>query len=121
MIRFAAFGAALLLLCAATADARRMPTRAERTAIMREFDRQSFYDAYGADCVAFAIRVSTVNPRWAAVSIRGTRRSCSVQGGVESFHRPSLRGQRWRSHQLGNGGGCNMPSGVRADLRLACY
>lgn len=112
--------AALMLagtLSPSVADARRPPTRDERAAILRQFDRQPYYDGYGRECVAFAIRVSTVNAEWAALTIKPAKRRCRVQWDVESFHR--TRG--WRSHQLGNGGGCRVPPRVRDDLRLACY
>jgi hypothetical protein len=108
----------LAIAAPAIAEARRLPTRAERMAIMRQVDRQAFYETYGRECVAFALRVSTVDSRWAAVTVQRTKRSCNVQGDVESFHRGSAG---WRRHQLGNGGGCNMPAAVRDDLRLACY
>jgi hypothetical protein len=108
----------VLGLAVPAVEARRLPTRAERAAIMRHVDRQAYYKTYGRECVAFALRVSTVDSHWAAVTVRRAKRTCDVQGDVQSFHRGR---SGWRSHQLGNGGGCNMPAAVRDDLRLACY
>lgn len=65
------------------------------------------------------VRVSTIDPRWAAVFIEpnpGYERQ--VQPDVASMYHTD-RG--WVVHQTGNGGGCGVPAGVRAELQLNCY
>jgi hypothetical protein len=103
----------------ATADARRPPTTKERAAILRGVGASFGCGLYPAGSCRLVVRVSTVRPGWAAVYLRPRRGyEDMVQRDVASVRR---RNGRWRAHQVGNGGGCGVPNGVKRDLRLACY
>lgn len=65
------------------------------------------------------VRVSTVDPGWAAVYITANPgHEHQVQPDVASLHRTD---QGWKLHQSGNGGGCKVPLPVVRELKLACY
>lgn len=108
--------AVVALAVAAPAGADRKPNDRERAGITAALDSADFScDLFpGASCRR-TIKVSTENERWAAGYIRG---GPEVQGGVASLVRKK---HRWRVHQIGNGGGCEVPSAVTRDLDLACY
>jgi len=104
-----------LLLVASASEAARNPTKTEKHKIRPVLDRN------GVSCSAWPglrchrkIKISTKRQTWAAAYITGRQ----VQGDVASLHR---KHHKWRVHQIGNGGGCGVPSKVRADLKLACY
>lgn len=106
-------------LVAPAADARRKPTKRERTAILRALHERAGCFAYPAGTCHEVVRVATVRMGWSAVYIRPTRgNESAVQSDVASLKR---RNGRWRVHQLGNGGGCGVPRAVVRDLKLACY
>jgi len=111
----------LLLALAGTALADRAPTRAERSAILDAVG----LEGRGPDCGTYPpgscriwVRVSTANPHWGAVFIGPAAHQKFVQPDVASVHK---RRGRWSVHQVGNGGGCDVPARVQRDLRLACY
>src|SRR4051794_12875495 len=98
-------------IAVAPAGADRKPNDRERESISRVLNNS------GVSCDAFpgmrchrTIKVSTVNERWAASYVSG---GPGVQGGVASLER---KNHRWRIHQVGNGGGCDVPSAVARDL-----
>jgi hypothetical protein len=102
-----------------TADARRKPTKRERTAILRALHEHAGCFAYPAGTCHEVVRVSTARKAWSAVYIRPARdNENAVQSDVASLKR---RNGRWQVHQLGNGGGCSVPRAVVRDLKLACY
>jgi hypothetical protein len=106
-------------LATPAADARRKPTKRERTAILRALHERAGCFAYPAGTCHEVVRVSTARKGWSAVYIRPTRgNENAVQSDVASLKR---RNGRWRIHQLGNGGGCGVPASVARDLQLACY
>jgi hypothetical protein len=100
---------------------RYVPLPRQERAIRLGADLRLIKSGYG-HCVRFEIHVSTANENWAAVSILPAEwiEGCIgfVQGDVISMHRVR---EKWRRHQYGNGGGCNMPARVRKDLRLHCW
>ena len=107
----------VVLAAAGSADARRVPTAKERTAILGTTALGC--GDYPAGSCRFAVRISTVHRGWAAVYIRPRSGwENTVQSDVASMRR---RSGRWRQYQLGNGGGCGVPTDVRRDLMLACY
>lgn len=123
LLRGLLVGTVGFLLAGVAANADRPATKRERTQILRAAHRQSA----GPGCRGYPhghcrerVRVSTVRSSWAAVGIGPSSKQYEgeVQRDVVSMHR---RRGRWRLHQEGNGGGCNMPAAVRRDLRLACY
>ena len=104
------------LALAAPAGADRKPNDREREGIIRALDDAGFScDVFPGSRCRRTIKVSTENERWAAGYIKG---GAEVQGGVASVKR---KNHRWRIHQVGNGGGCDMPNPVARDLRLECF
>lgn len=100
----------------APAGADRKPNDREREDISRVLNNAGFScDAFPGMRCHRTIKVSTVNERWAASYVSG---GPGVQGGVASLGRKK---HRWRIHQVGNGGGCEMPSAVVRDLGLDCF
>lgn len=112
----------LLAFClgvVASAEAQRKPTQKERTAILSAVKTRISCGDYPPGSCRFVVRVSTVRRGWAAAYVRPRRGwENTVQPDVASVRR---RDGRWRRYQVGNGGGCNVPAGVRRDLKLACY
>jgi hypothetical protein len=103
-----------------TADARRLPTKAERAAIMRGADVRDYGGSYPDGSYYYTVRVATAARGWAAVRILPTRAGRGlVQPDVISARRTGAG--LWKRHQVGNGGGCRMPERVRRDLGLYCY
>jgi hypothetical protein len=103
------------------ADARRKPTKGERTAILRALHGTNRFSCQGypAGSCKEVVRVSTARKGWSAVYISPTKgNENTVQSDVASLKR---RNGRWRVHQIGNGGGCGVPRAVARDLKLACY
>lgn len=97
-------------LAAPVADARRKPTKRERTAILAALHTRASCSIYPAGSCQEVVRVSTATKGWSAVYI-GPKpgHEGEVQGDVASLKR---RNGHWRVHQLGNGGGCGVPRGV---------
>jgi hypothetical protein len=103
----------------APAEARRKPTKKERTAILNAVAARFSCGDYPPGSCRLVVRVSTVRRGWAAAYIRpGRGWENTVQADVASVRREN---GRWRRYQVGNGGGCGVPAGVRRDLLLACY
>jgi excisionase family DNA binding protein len=106
---------ALLIVSNSSALAARQPTSNEKRAILQHFQGSP----YPAGWARLAIRVSTVDHRWAAVYIRATKGHFrQVQPDAASLYHTQSHG--WVIHQIGNGGGCGLPRRVRADLQLYC-
>ena len=106
---------AAVTLVAQVADGSRRARHAERKAMIREAGRPP----YPRSWYRLRTRVSTVNRHWGAVYVTGRKgHRRYVQPDVTSLRR---RHGHWRVHQQGNGGGCDVPRGVRRDLGLACY
>ena len=106
-------------LVAPAADARRKPTKRERTAILAALHKRASCSIYPAGSCQEVVRVSTARKGWSAVYI-GPKpgHDGEVQPDLASLKR---RNGRWRVYQLGNGGGCGVPRAVVRDLKLACY
>ena|SRR5688572_2238851 len=106
------------LLAAAPADASRKPTTVEVGRITDALYGKFGCQAYPEGSCKLVVRVSTENQRWAAAYVRPTRGNEDVvQRDVASLER---RNHRWRVHQIGNGGGCQVPPAVDEDLHLFC-
>jgi hypothetical protein len=120
-VRLKSVVVSLCVLCfgtelAAASLASRAPTRFERRAILRAAPG----NPYPRGWAYRTVRVSTVSSHWAAVHIVANRgHENQVQPDVASMYRTRHGG--WIVHQSGNGGGCGVPRGVKADLHLACY
>ena len=105
-----------LLVVAAGSPADRKPSDREKAKLTKAFDKAGFScDVFPDVRCTRKIRVSTVNERWAAASIKGD--PSVVQQAAASALR---KNHRWRVQQVGNGGGCDAPSAVREDLNLGC-
>lgn len=104
----------VVLLIAGASEAARNPTKPEKHKIARVLERHGFDCSFVAGSCHRKIKVSTKRQTWAAAYISGSQ----VQGDVASLHR---KHHKWHVHQIGNGGGCGVPSKVRDDLKLACY
>ncbi|MEZ5078405.1 MAG: hypothetical protein R2725_13295 [Solirubrobacterales bacterium] len=82
--------------------------------------------AEGFSCAAFGnavcqmhVEISRIDPRWAAVHIEGKPgHETEVQAASASFYR---QGGEWKPIQIGNGGGCEVPSEIVAELLLDCF
>lgn len=113
------FAVALAGVFAAPALADRKATPGEREKIEPALTRAGFdCDIYPPGSCRLEIRISTENERWAGAYIRARHDDPQVQpeaGSLEHKH------HRWTVHQVGNGGGCNVPSRVAKDLHLECY
>lgn len=95
-------------------SADRAPKPPERAKIVRALEGKFDCDLFpGASCNR-KLRVSTKSQRWAAAYIDGK----DVQPAVASLERSN---HRWKIHQIGNGGGCDVPEKVVKDLHLACF
>lgn len=118
MRRATAIALLACLAVTADADASRKPTPSERVAILVAIDKTGRFSCDPAVCRR-VVRVSTARRGWAAIHIRPRPAyRDSLQSATSSAKR--CRG-RWRAHQIGNGGGCDVPAVVVRDLRLACY
>lgn len=104
----------VLGLGAFESSASRKPKSPEREKIERAL-RGKFDCSLVAGKCTRKIRVSTKRQTWAAAYIKGSK---TVQGDVASLKKKK---GRWRIHQIGNGGGCDVPKKVVKDLNLACY
>jgi hypothetical protein len=109
----AALAALSLLPAAALAD--RPPTKRERAGIAQKV---------GVPARCLAIRVSTVNPRWAKTRIRLARKSCErwAADGIAVFKRRNDGG--WRFVTAGSAFDCPVPKVPRRvveDLHIRCY
>lgn len=113
------FLSAELAILAPAAVASRPPTSHELNAIAYIAGKRHLgCQLYPAGTCRTFIRVSTVSPAWAAFYIRQRGRHSKVQPDVASFH----HGRRgWHVHQVGNGGGCDMPRAAKRDLNLFCF
>jgi hypothetical protein len=106
----------LSLTVAPASVASRRATGAEARAILRVAPG----NPYPPGWAHLTVRVSTVDSRWAAVHVLPNRgHTHQVQADVASMYHTRRHG--WVVHQVGNGGGCGVPSRVRRDLHLACY
>jgi hypothetical protein len=91
----------------------------QRAEIIRVLERHGQAACIAQGICRIKVRISTENSRWAGVYIRPKQGYADqVQADAGSLFR---RNHRWRIHQLGNGGGCDVPREVAEDLRLACY
>jgi uncharacterized membrane protein len=99
--------------------ASRNPTDAEKRGIVHVLDvKGQNCDIYPAGSCRVRIKVSSENQSWAAAYILPTPgHEGTVQGDIVSLVR---KHHRWRVHQVGNGGGCDVPSPVVRDLHLFC-
>jgi hypothetical protein len=107
--------AVLLALAGAPsiAQADRAPTERERAGIAK---------AMGVPKRCLRIRVSTVNKRWSATSIRNARRRCArwAADGMALFRK---RNGRWRFVTAGSAFDCpvpDVPRRVQRDLDVPC-
>ena len=109
----AALAALALLPAVALAD--RPPTSHERAGLSNKV---------GVPGRCLAIRVSTVNPRWAKTRIRLARKSCRrwAADGIAVFKRRT--GGGWRFVTAGSAFDCpvpKVPPRVVEDLEIRCY
>jgi hypothetical protein len=94
--------------------ASRKATPAEKKAIVKALPKPAYPRSY----YVYKVRISTVSRRWAAVRILPA-------SGYGSFIQPDVasvvrKHNRWKTKQVGNGGGCGVPAAVAADLKLSC-
>ena len=116
----AAFVLALVVagLFAVAADARRQPTRGERSAIAAAVRRA--HPTAPKRCYPLAITVSTVNKRYAAASFSPII-SCRALVGDGTFVLRWVRRGRWRILSEGSEHSCReAPRGVIRDLLGSC-
>ena len=86
----------------------------EKKGIAKALEREGFDCRFVSGSCHRKIKVSTKKQTWAAAYISGS----AVQPTSASIHR---KHHSWHVHQIGNGGGCGVPSKVRKDLKLDCY
>ena len=121
MTRMSAFFALLAVTALpAAAVANRPATEAEAQAIEATLTARGLTCAsrYPPGTCREAIVVSTAKRHWAVARIRP-----DVNG--ENTVEPEdislrLRAGAWSIHQIGNGGGCDVPRKARRDLHLLC-
>jgi hypothetical protein len=106
---------AALAIVPAVAHADRPPTKRERAGIAKKVE-------VPARCLA--IRVSTVNTRWAKIRLRNLRKSCQrwAADGVAVYKR--RKDGSWRFVTAGSSFDCpvpKVPPKVVTDLHIRCY
>ena len=74
--------------------------------------------AYGGQICRLTVEVSTADPNWGAVHIAPKPGHAGVQMDSASFIK---RGGEWVLVQVGNGGGCEVPTAIREELKLDCF
>lgn len=109
--------ALLALVAAAPASASR-PANPNETRLISAALNGIGCDFYEPGACEYRFRVSTKNQRWAAARIVARPHHPEVQEDIASLYHGKAR---WRVHQAGNGGGCDVPKAVRKDLHLVCY
>lgn len=75
--------------------------------------------SYGSEVCQLSVEVSVTDPKWGAVHIEPRPgHESQVQSDSASFIK---RGGEWVPLQVGNGGGCEVPTAIREELRLDCF
>jgi hypothetical protein len=105
--------AALLLAVPAIAHADRAPTKREHRAVAK---------AVGVPKRCMAVRISTVDERWATARVRNARASCAEHAadGLAVFKR---RRGAWRFVTAGSSFDCpvpDVPRRIARDLKIRC-
>jgi len=111
--RLAAAAIAALLLVPAVAHADRAPTKREHRAVAK---------AVGVPKRCMAVRISTVDERWASARVRNAKASCAEHAadGIAIFKR---RGWRYRFVTAGSSFECpvpDVPRRIARDLKIPC-
>lgn len=124
MLRPSIYALAIVALLAAAlpASASRRPTKREAADILTALAAANKTCArFPADSCKLGFAVSEANPRWAVAKIRpSVNGENTVAPETISLYRKNRAGHFWAVHEIGNGGGCNMPKRPRRDLHVIC-